>query len=277
MRLFFIFTVLFYIISALAGQKKKSVDFPLKSEQSLNIYSKHWFGKLPLKEANKPLLVHDIFIILFDLEKKFPVWAAYNLSPALVWGGLREKRKYVSDPLLFSSQALSFQDYKGASNCDGKKLGYDKGHLVPLGSFKASPFAYQAQYLSNIVPQTRNLNQGPWRKLEENIRNFVKSGNEVRILTGPLYGKEGKNKVPPCWKAAQGKLQEIPQAYWKLVAFQDKSKIKVCSFLMPQDIGYKNEHPKKYIVKLKRVKKRTNLDIFSKVKRPVVSDCQFLF
>ena len=211
------------------------------------------------------------------LQKNSLCGTAYQLSPALVWGELKAERKYIQDPLLSPNQSLKFKDYKGASNCDGKSAGYDKGHLAPLGSFKASPYIYQAQYLSNIVPQARKLNQGPWKTLEEQVRVFVKKGNVVRILTGPLYGEEGKNKIPPCWKAAQGKLQEIPHSYWKIIAFKQKSKIKTCSFLMPQKIKNQKHHPKKYVMKWEQIEKRTGLELFSDIKYSVISDCRFLF
>ena len=246
--------------------------------QNTEIYSKHWFGALPLpKHSKTPLLIHDIFTISFDVEKKFPLWIAYHLSPAIVWGKLKEERKYIKDPLLSLYPSLSLKDYKGASNCDGKKAGYDKGHLAPLGSFKASPYAYQTQYLSNIVPQSRKLNQGPWRKLEERVRNFVKKGNEVRILTGPLYGTEGKNKNPPCWKSAQGKIEEIPVSYWKVITFKQKSKIKICSFLMPQKIKSPKNPPKKYEVKWKELENKTGLKLFTGLKKPVNQGCGFLY
>ena len=241
-----------------------------------SIYSRHWFGRLPLIKGDKNLLlIHDIFIISFDQEKKFPTWVAYRLSPDLVWGDIKADRKYIPDPLLGPS--LNFKDYKGASHCDGKKSGYDKGHLAPLGSFKASAFIYQAQYLSNIVPQSRALNQGPWRKLEERIRSFVKKGHSVRILTGPIYGKEGKDKIPPCWKAAQGKIQEIPHSYWKIVAFRKKSKIKFCPFLMPQKIKSRKETFTKYKAPLDQIEKKAGLDIFSGLKPSPLPDCEFLF
>ena len=234
----------------------------LHKKYTTPIYSKHWFGRLPFKEEGNSLLIHDLFIVSFSLEKKFPDWIAYQLSPSLVWGDIKAERKYTLDPLLKPGQSLNFKDYKGASHCDGKKKGYDKGHLAPLGSFKASPFIYQAQYLSNIVPQKRNLNQGPWKRLEEKVRDFVKTGHEVRILTGPLYGKEEQDKTPPCWKAVQGKIAEIPSSYWKMIAFKQKEKLKICGIRMSQNIRNQKDHPKKYEVNWKQIEQETGLKLF---------------
>ena len=241
-------------------------------QDSPYIYSHHWWGKLPLRKQDQ-ILAHDIFMISFDRDKKFPAWTAYKLSPSLVWGHLKAERKYKEDPLLPQGSSLTYKDWKGASNCDGRnKQGYDKSHLAPLGSFKFSVHAYQAQYLTNIVPQRRNLNQGPWRLLEEKVRAFVKRGHEVKILTGTLYRK----KIPPCWKAVQGKISQVPSHYWKLIGFQEKSKIKICSVLMPQDIGYRNIKPLKYKISLKKLEQELGFKLILKDKKGIKEDCRFL-
>lgn len=258
------FTIL--SLSAVAENLSKNSSAPQK------IYSRHWFGTLP--STKDSLLLHDIFVVNFDTEKKLPIWVAYHLSPSVVWGNLKAERKFIKDPLIPSHQSLHPKHYKGASNCDKKKSGYQKGHLAPLGSFKSSVFAYQAQYLSNIVPQTKALNQGAWKKLEEKIRSFVKKGNELKILTGPVFGKEGKNKLPPCWKSAQGHLQEIPIAFWKVVAYKKQSKIQYCSFLFPQNI--KNTDLKKYISPVEKIENQAGIKLFTNVTQPVKSNCKFL-
>ena len=258
MKLFYIFFLLFahFVFGKLPAK-------------TVNIYSDHWFGSLPHKDKKETLLIHDIFIISFDLDKKFPLWTAYKLSPSVVWGKLKAERKYKEDPLLPLGSTLAYRDWKGASNCDGNnKSAYDKAHLAPLGSFKSSLHAYQAQYLTNIVPQRRNLNQGPWRLLEEKTRAFVKKGHEVKILTGPLYRK----KIAPCWKAAQGKIREIPSHYWKLIAFKEKNKIKLCSVLMSQNIG-KKENPFKHKTKLKKLEEELGFNLFL---GNLKEGCQFL-
>ncbi|MCY4321062.1 MAG: DNA/RNA non-specific endonuclease [Bdellovibrionaceae bacterium] len=249
-------------------------DSSALSKEYFNIYSDHWWGALPLKNNKDKILIHDIFIISFDTDKKFPTWLMYKLSPSLVWGKLKAERKYVADPLLFPNSSLTYKDWRGASNCDGKlKEGYDKAHLAPLGSFKSSVSAYEAQYLTNLVPQRRNLNQGPWRVLEEKVRAFVKKGHEVKILTGTLYRK----KTPPCWKAVQGKISQIPSHYWKLVTFKKNNKITVCSVLMPQQIRSKTENPFRYKLSLKKIEEELGFKLILSDKNFLKGSCEFLY
>jgi len=232
---------------------------------------------LPLKDITKhPVISHDIFIFQFDLEKKFPIFLAYFLSPHILWGHSKEERKYKLDPFL-KNNTLSYKDYEGASDCDkkGRDYGYDKGHLAPLGSFKASLYAYQAQYMSNIVPQKRDLNQGPWREFEEKVRDFVKTGKEVQVLTGPIYSKE-PNKLAPCWKAVQSKITELPSSFFKIVIHYSESQFSSCSIIIPQSTKRKTL-VKDFEVKIEQIETQTDLDILSDFSgKKVLENCSFL-
>ena len=59
--------------------------------------------------------------------------------------------------------------------------------------------------MSNMTPQTGDLNRGPWQKLEAYLRTLVTRGNDVYIYSG-VYGEKGKlkNKV------------SIPEKNWKI-------------------------------------------------------------
>lgn len=275
-------------------QASLSIEVPKKSTPLKNqkddffpsLYSRHWFGSIPWfsKETNI-LLAHRIFFISFNITTGFSDWIAYELTPGIVYGELKAERKLKSDPLLATAMKnqskiknlLEFKDYKGASS-----FGYDKGHLAPKGSFKGSLFAFEAQYMTNIVPQKRDLNQGPWRVLEERIRQFVRQGNRVKILTGPLYGEALNGKKPfqkplPPWPQVQGKIFYIPTGFWKMVFIKEKSTVKVCTFLMPQNLRKYNRKtsPEKFIVKIKDLQEFIPLN-FQNIKN-LKEDCRFLY
>ncbi|MGI9549057.1 MAG: DNA/RNA non-specific endonuclease, partial [Bdellovibrionales bacterium] len=244
------------------------------------MYSKHWHGDRPQAEKSQDLfLIYDLFVSSFDSEKKFTRWVAYQMSPQFLWGSSKVVRSLKKDIYLSNyqnkNQVITFKDYKGAS-----KFEYDKGHLVPLGSFKGSIFSYQLQYLTNIVPQSRNLNRGPWKFLESKIREFVKKGNELRVLVGTLYGQDNygkpyKKTLPP-WPEMQGKIRQIPSGFWKMISFKGAGEIKVCSFIMPQKVLSAKVPFTKYIVTKEVLKSYTGLRFFERVKTPIKEDCSFL-
>ena len=246
------------------------------------VYSSHWFGSIPwFSEQNSVLLAHHIFIVSFNRTTGFPDWVAYELTPQIVWGALKADRTLKPDPLLEKAirnrppkkQILSVKDYKGAS-----AFGYDKGHLAPKGSFKGSLFAFEAQYMTNIVPQKRDLNQGPWRVLEERIRQIVLKGESVKVLAGPLFGealpgKKSYKKPLAVWPQAQGKIPQVPTGFWKMVFMKSS----VCAFLMPQDLEGRGRKasPEKFIVKIKTLKDFLPLNFQNR--KGLREDCQFIY
>ena len=66
-------------------------------------------------------------------------------------------------------------------------------------------------YLSNITPQDSDLNQGPWVDLENAVRDVVRTGQDVYVVSGPLYE----------WYFATlpevDELHSIPSGYFKVV------------------------------------------------------------
>lgn len=75
----------------------------------------------------------------------------------------------------------TLQDYEGA--------GYDRGHMVPAGNCTGDPMAMRDCYrLSNMMPQTPELNRGEWKRLEEHVRQLASQpGAECWIVTGPCW------------------------------------------------------------------------------------------
>ena len=69
--------------------------------------------------------------------------------------------------------------------------------------------------MSNIVPQTPELNRGPWRILEQIVADdLTAQGVELWVITGPVpaekttYIKRGKARIP---KGTLRKRLQLPQ------------------------------------------------------------------
>ena len=225
------FLILLFLI--LFPQHSTATDFP-----KLEIHSDHWIGGYPLgmPESND-LIIRRIYALSNNDETKFADWVAYKLTPVGVMGLLDLERKWRSDPYLDENETLEPRpdDYKGAN----KAHKYDRGHQAPLGSFKGSLWASETNYLSNITPQKKDLNQGPWKNLEEAVRTFIKKGNTVWVMTGPIY----KTTIDPLPNADES--HKVPSAYWKIVSTKSGNQIKTVSFIMeqstPRNASYKTK------------------------------------
>ncbi len=74
---------------------------------------------------------------------------------------------------------------------DYTNSGYDRGHMAPSAD-RTNSIADNLPlfYMSNIVPQAPDNNQGPWVQLEEYCRELARGGNELYIISG-VRGSQG--------------------------------------------------------------------------------------
>ncbi|MBW3530694.1 DNA/RNA non-specific endonuclease [Shewanella sp. NKUCC06_TVS] len=109
----------------------------------------------------------------------------------------------VDGPLIHPSKTLEKDYYKGASS---SALQADRGNQAPLATFASSKYWYELNYLSNITPQDEDLNQGPWKSLEDAEGAAVGFRNSLFVITGPLYLKEMPPMKPIRFRQLTSKL-----------------------------------------------------------------------
>jgi len=197
-------------------------------ESRQEIYCKHFFYGYPYgTPASNDLIIRDIYALSNNDSTKFADWVAYRLSMHEVDGDLTVERDWKTDPWLNENETLedSPDDYLKAN----RKLKTDRGHQAPLASFKGSRHAAHTNYLSNITPQKSDLNQGPWSQLEEKVRDLVKKGNPVFVMTGPLYEREMK-KLPE-----SDEPHVVPSGYWKIICTEVSKDISIAGFIFDQE------------------------------------------
>ena len=193
-------------------------------------HSKHFlYGHPTGAPATNDLIIRDSYALSNNDTKKFADWVAYRLTPQEVSGTVDLLRKWRADPWLDDDETLEPSgpdDYAGASAAND----YQRGHQAPLASFKGAHAARELNYLSNITPQKAALNGGPWARLEEAVRKYVRRWETVWVITGPLY------ETPmPALNTVE--THTVPSGYWKIVADLRGSAIPtVAAFIMQQNV-----------------------------------------
>jgi endonuclease G len=236
---------------SITGQEAETWE---ESSAPMEIHCKHFFLGYPLgTPATNDLIIRDIYALSNNDDTKFADWVAYRLTWREVDGIASIDRKWMKDPYLDDDETLEPQDYKGAS----KAIDIDRGHQAPLASFKGSPWASGTNYLSNITPQKKNLNQGTWKNLEERIRDIVFTGKIVYVMTGPLYEKELEG-LPNC-----SKPHKLPSGYWKIVIVteRDSNEFQYAAFLFEQDAPKKGKIID-YLTTVDEIEERSKLNFF---------------
>jgi endonuclease G len=134
---------------------------------------------LLLATCTATLAERDGFTLCYDTQNRRPLWTIHQPQPSTTPTPRKHWRK---DHALNSLPAKAFTN-----------TGFDRGHLATAADLPESQDAFLT---SNAVPQDPALNRGPWRALENKLRNR----RPVRVLTGAVYANCGNEIIEaPCF------------------------------------------------------------------------------
>ncbi len=107
------------------------------------------------------------------------------------------------------------RQFKRVDDDDYRESGFDRGHLCNSEDRTASDYLNEETFLmSNMIPQTPELNRGPFKFLEAYCRKLVlKKGQKLLIYSGGIGAKGRLTSGVPipqyCWKAIYTPTEEI--------------------------------------------------------------------
>ena len=194
---------------------------------SAEILSSHCPLGCPTSPETNDLVFHHIYALSNNPTTKFADWVAYEVSPENY--GVTPGRNWKSDPLIDDDETLEESDYKGVYSSE---LEADKGHQVPLAAFAGNQYWYEVNYLSNITPQDKHLNEGPWEELESAVREAATYTEPLYVISGPVYERKMAN-MPNA-----DETHTVPSGYYKIV-YNSKETM---AFFMDQNSGRKDNY-----------------------------------
>jgi hypothetical protein len=130
-------------------------------------------------------------------------------------------------------------------------------------------------YLTNVVPQAADLNQGVWASFENFVADSAEAGRAVYIITGPLYSQthgltflknEGKVAVPDStWKIAiiGPRIGGVPFKLSDIQTWDDLAGLTVLAVNMPNISGVRNDPWQKYLTTIDKLETATGYDFLS--------------
>ena len=188
------------------------------------------------------------YTVSFNPQTNIPNWVAWELNPTRLVERESRSDRFVPDPDISPSRAITTDEYKGS--------GWDRGHMCPAGDNRWHWRAMdESFYMTNICPQNHNLNRGDWKELEEACRRWA-SLEPVYIVCGPiLYAKPKYGYI--------GKRHQIrvPDAFFKVVLTGISSGTpRAIGFIYKNEAGnYKRDS---YVNTIDDVERITHLDFF---------------
>jgi len=176
---------------------------------------------------------------------------------------------FAADPNLPADKQILTADYTSG--------GFDRGHMARSADRTAGNTDNAATYyLTNIVPQKADLNQGVWAQFENALADSAnRSGRAVYIITGPLYSRthgltflksEGKVAIPDStWKVALIGPRNAGNPFTRanIQSFDDLAGLTILAVNMPNDSGVRNDPWQKYLTTVARIEQATGYSFLS--------------
>lgn len=147
-------------------------------------------------------LQYEGFTLWMDCNRKAATKFRYNAQHDT--GSLPRVEAFsIHDRVPLDCQQTSAKTY-------GKN--YDRGHLIPANHLDYSANAIaESNYMTNILPQHKNMNRGAWLGTEE-ITECYRDNDELLVIGGVIFGNNTKDDY---FVKSHG--VETPESFWKVI------------------------------------------------------------
>lgn len=210
-------------------------------------------------DPNNYSLVNNYMVICYNRDRAIPNWVAWRVTKADLGSLDREDAFRPDDRLPKGWTRVTPADYTGS--------GYDRGHVAPNADRYGSREAADSTFvMTNMTPQTGDLNRGPWQKLEAYIRTLVNRGSDVYIYAG-VYGDKGKIKKKVTIPTNNWKIAVVVPAGTPVSAVNESAR--VIAVDMPNVKGIKNADWQMYRTTVRDIEKATGYNLLSALPQAV--------
>lgn len=203
------------------------------------------------------------YITSHHRDRGIPNWVSWYLSSAWVGSTPRQDNFRPDTSLPSGWYQVGNTDYTGS--------GFDRGHLCPSADRTLTVTDNSATFfMTNMMPQAADNNQGPWANLENYCRTLINAGNELYIIAGS-YGTGGTGLNGTFNTIAGGKVT-VPNRTWKVIVVlptgtNDVSRVssstRIIAIDMPNAQGIRNNSWGTYRVSVDFIETKTGYNILS--------------
>ena len=169
------------------------------------VYRNHLEFGMPAdaNTADDIILTKPQFVVSYNANRGGANWVAWDLNESQ-FGSAARCDCFSPDPQLPSN-------VYHVVDLDYRNGGYDRGHMAMSEERTTTEQENAATfYLTNVLPQSANVNQGPWLNLETYLNDLARTQHkEVYVIAGGIYAA-----APPTLKN-EGKVA-VPDYTWKI-------------------------------------------------------------
>lgn len=205
-------------------------------------------AEIVASSMSETILCKTAFTISYNSRTRCPNYVAWHLTSERVNGNVERLDKFLPDPAIGATAQVTTQDYSNS--------GYDRGHICPAADNKHDEKAMmESFFMTNICPQSHNLNAGDWKELEEQCRQWVIDYSDLYIAAGPIFD----SKKPKTIGNRKNVKIAVPDRFFKVILMM-KPTPKAIGFIYPNDKT--NKEMRSYSLSVDEVERITGLDFF---------------
>lgn len=211
-------------------------------------------AEINTRDQNNYLMINEAFALSYNNSKGTPNWVSWRITKADFGDADRQNDFRPDGRLPKDWNIVKPTDYTGS--------GFDRGHICPSADRSFSDELNSETFLmTNMIPQTGDLNRNVWRDFEEFSRKLVQRGNVDLYIISGVYGdgKKLKRKVT------------VPTNVWKVAiavpsgegisGINDKTHIYAVD--MPNIKGIAKDDWRKYKTTVRSIEQKTGYNLLS--------------
>ncbi|BBL57528.1 DNA/RNA non-specific endonuclease [Methylomonas koyamae] len=187
-------------------------------------------------------LDYDGFTVWLDCKERAAIKFRYNAQRDS--GNLKRYDKFELDPNVSAScQQFTSKAYGN---------GYDRGHQVPANHLDASANAiHQSNDMTNILPQTSQMNRGAWLLTEEIIECY-RDIDDLLVLGGVVWGNDTSNDI---FVSSHG--VRTPDYFYKVIVRGTGADERAIAWVVPNSTDATKRKLDRYLVSIDELEKLT--------------------
>jgi endonuclease G len=234
-----------------------TIDYPYDWIQTVHTELGVPFDK---DTADDYIIIRYQYVLSYNKNTGTPNWVAWNLNDDWYGDVPRYKGSFITDTSLPDG-------FYRVRHSNYTNSGYDRGHMVRSEERTKTATDNKSTFiLTNIIPQTPDLNRGVWLKFEYFCEDLCKEDNkELYVVSGPIFHSDstlkGENKV------------RVPDSCFKIVVVLNRGQglndvsmdTKVYAVIMPNINGIRKDDWKKYKRTVDDIEISTGYDFLSKI------------
>jgi endonuclease G len=242
-------------------QRRQDAGTPLEQTAELVSDDRLIFGGAPRAgpgagdEVRCTVLRNQGYVAGYSDWRRDPLWVCYRVFHVAAPFDFPRPGGFSPDPR--TAARVKDGDYAGS--------GYQRGHMAPNASIMRE-FGKDAQretfLLSNICPQSPELNERVWERLEADERKYADRFEEVWVIDGPVFGDLNGGATA---RLASGIA--VPSAFYKILIDEEGQaggQPRVFAVIMPQNVKG-TELPQEFLTTVSEIQKETHLDFLWKL------------